>query len=182
VGDASFSSLYLNVEWMDVRALRRVLELAQAGLPVCLKRIPQEPGKVKSGEYARLLGDLQALPKVSGQFSELTDQPPLIQGDSLPWYWCRVTNAGTHYIFLAQPLSKDLVYPVYSGQSIMEKSVFRDLEFNVNGKTIREKVEFKPYQSVMLKISPDGKLEYLDIGFVPKTPVVREREEQRMYF
>jgi hypothetical protein len=64
----------------------------------------------------------------------------------------------------------------------MDKSVFRDLEFNVNGKTIREKVEFKPYQSVMLKISPDGKLDYLDIGFVPKTPVVREREEQRMYF
>ena len=38
-----------------------------------------------------------------------------------------VTEDGDYLIFLAQPLAKGLEYPVYSGQSKMEKSVFPHL-------------------------------------------------------
>ncbi|MEO5673797.1 MAG: glycosyl hydrolase [Chitinophagales bacterium] len=186
VGDAEFSVLYIDVEYMDVRALKKVLEFAKQGLPVCLKRLPKQPGFVKSPDCARMLQELSSLKNVSGKFENVVQHPPLIQGDSLTEYWCRVTEDGTYYLFLAQPISKDLKYPIYSGLSLMKQSEFRELTLNIptNGglKVIRKKFEFKPYQSLLLKITPDGKMESIDITFVPKDPVVRPREKQKMNF
>lgn len=182
VGDAQFSLLYIDVEYMDVRALKRVLEIAKQGLPVCLKRAPKQPGKMKSIGYEDMLTELSSLPNISGDFNKLIQHPPLIQGESLPEYWCRVGEDGSHYIFLAQYPAKDLRYPVYSGQSAMQQSDFEELTLHVNGHSITQRFEFKPYQSLMLKISPKGEMEMMDITFVPKDPVIREREEQRMYF
>ena len=64
----------------------------------------------------------------------------------------------------------------------MKQSVFRELTLYTNGKTIRQKFEFKPYQSLMLKITADGEMEVVDITFIPKDPIVRPRESQKMYF
>ena len=36
VGDAAFSLLYLDVKYMDIRALKPILKLAKEGLPVCI--------------------------------------------------------------------------------------------------------------------------------------------------
>ena len=182
VGDAQFSSFYVDVEYMDVRALKKVLAFAKEGLPVCLKRLPKQSGFMKLPEYERMLNELAALRNVSQKFEQVVQHPPLIQGDSLPEYWCRVEKDGTHYLFLAQPFSKDLKYPVYSGQSLMKQSVFRELTLCINGKTIRQKFEFKPYQSLMLKITADGEMDFVDITFIPKDPIVRPREPQKMYF
>ena len=71
---------------------------------------------------------------------------------------------------------------MYSGQSKMEKSVFRTLEFNFNGKKEKKNIEFNPYQSVLLKFSSKGEIEEVDIQFVPEDPIVRERMPQRMHF
>ena len=120
--------------------------------------------------------------KVKGIVNNSQEDHVLIQGDNLPEYWSRVGEDGTHYLFLAQLLSKDLKYPVYSGQSLMEQSDYRELTFNISGKTITQEFEFKPYQSIMLKISPKGKIEMMDISFVPKDPIVRPKEKQRMNF
>ena len=51
VGDAEFSSLYIDVDYMDIRALQRVLELAQQGFPICFKTLPSQPGKAKTSGY-----------------------------------------------------------------------------------------------------------------------------------
>lgn len=182
VGDAKFSTLYVDVDYMDIRALKKVLEFAKQGLPVCLKEFPKQPGFTKSPEYEKMLQELSALKNVSEDFQKIISHPPLIQGNNLPEYWCRVEEDGTHFLYLAQPLSKDLQYPVYSGQSLMKESTFRVLTLHVNGKTIQQEFEFKPYQSLMLKISPRGKLEFMDINFIPKDPLVRPREPQRTYF
>ncbi|HUM46795.1 MAG TPA: glycosyl hydrolase [Chitinophagales bacterium] len=182
VGDAQFSSLYCDVAYIDIRALKKVLEFAKEGLPVCMKRLPKQPGFLKSADYAKMLEELSSLKNVSPKFEQVVQHPPLIQGDSLPEYWCRVEQDGTYYLFLSQPLSKDLQYPVYSGQSLMKQSEFRDLELYVNGKTIRQKFEFKPYQSLMLKITPNGEIETIDITFIPKDPVVLPHEQQKTYF
>lgn len=182
VGDAAFSMLYIDVTYMDIRALKRVLELAKEGLPVCIKRSPIQPGKVKSENYSPLLDELRGLSNVSDDFRQVIDHPPLLDGEVLPEYWSRVEPDGTQYLFLAQLPSKNLLYPVYSGQSKMEVSDFVPLTISVNGHTISQTFEFKPYQSLMLKIFPDGELSYLDINFVPKDPVVRPREKQRMNF
>ncbi len=182
VGDADFSMLYIDVEYMDIRALKRVLALANQGLPVCIKRKVQQPGKAKSAEYQSILTELNALPNVFDEFKKSIDHPPLISGDSIPDYWCRVEADGTHYLFLAQWPSKDLAYPVYGGQSFMEKASVHDLTFHINGRSFEKNITFEPYQSVMLKVSPIGILTHVDIAFMPKVPVVRPRVEQRMYF
>lgn len=182
VGDASFSSLYVDVNYMDVRALERILELAKQGLPICLKQSPQQPGKTKAENYANMLQSLTALPNVSDNFQQVVAHPPLIQGDSLPEYWCRVEEDGTHLIFLAQWHAKDLLYPVYSGQSFMDQANEYQFIFNIAGKSVEQVVFFKPYQSVVIKISPAGDVSFEDISFVPKDPIVRPREKQRMYF
>ncbi|MEO1416708.1 MAG: glycosyl hydrolase [Bacteroidota bacterium] len=182
VGDAAFSTLYIDVQYMDIRALERILELAQQGLPICLKNTPQQPGKDKSNDFGKMLKDLQALSNVSNDFQQVIHHPPLIEGENMPEYWCRVEADGTHYIFLAQMPAKGLAYPVYSGQSFMDSSDQKMLTLHVNGHTIEETFEFAPYQSLMLKISPDGTWEFVDIEFVPKNPVIRPREPQRMNF
>jgi hypothetical protein len=93
-----------------------------------------------------------------------------------------VEEDGTHFLFLAQKASKNLKYPVYSGQSFMENSVVIKLNLHINGKTVKQEIEFKPYQSVVLKINPGGNIENVDITFNPKDPVVRPKEKQRMHF
>ncbi len=182
VGDAQFSMLYIDVNYMDVRALKRILAFAEKGLSICLKKLPTQPGQNKSPTYSDLLKKLESLPNVSDDFQKTINHEPLIQGDFIPQYWCKVEDDGTHYLFLAQTHSKDLKYPCYSGQSFMDKSEFRELTFHVNGKTITKNIEFKPYQSVMVKISPSDDFDLVDINFVPKDPIIRPREKQRMNF
>jgi hypothetical protein len=64
----------------------------------------------------------------------------------------------------------------------MEQSEFKELTFNINENIIQQTIEFKPYQSVMIKVSVDGHVEIIDIQFVPRDPIVRPHEKQRMYF
>lgn len=182
VGDAAFSMLYIDVDYMDIRALRRILELAEQGLSICLKKRPMQPGKQKSGEYSRLLDRLENQETVSPDLQWSIDHPPLIDGDRVPDYWCRVGDDGTHRLFLSQFPALDLKYPVYSGQSFMDSSDLCTLILHVNGKRIRREFEFKPYQSLLLRISPGGELEEMDISFIPGDPVIRPREKQRMHF
>jgi len=182
VGDLSFSLLYIDVNYLDIRALKRILQLAKEGLPVCIKQRPNQPGKSKSTEFSNMLNQLHALKHVSNNFTERIDHPALIQGDSLPEYWCRTTKDGTHYLFLAQWHAKNLQYPVYSGQSLATETKSMEFLLHVNGKSQKINVAFKPYQSVMLKIHPNGVIDFIDISFIPKTPIVRPREVQKMYF
>ena len=182
VGDAEFSALYIDVKYMDIRALERVLHFAKKGLPICLKNNPTQPGKKKSNNYNNIITQLKLFKNVSSDFQKVVNHPPLIQGENLPEYWSRVEADGTHYLFLAQMLAKDLKYPVYSGQSHMDKSDIKELTFYINGKTIQQNLEFKPYQSLMLKITPDGEVELMDITFTPKDPIIRPKEKQRMNF
>ncbi|MDG2455555.1 MAG: glycosyl hydrolase [Bacteroidia bacterium] len=182
VGDASFSTLYIDVDYMDIRSLTRIVHLAQQGLPVCIKNSPEQPGKVKNSTYTSLLSRLMLLPSVSQTFEKTTKTLPLLQADSLPQYWCKVDNAGNAYVFLAQWKAKNLVYPVYAGQSYMKSNNHLQLTINYNGKQSEVDVLFRPYQSVLLKISPDGKTTFLDIEYTPKNPEVKPREKQRTYF
>jgi hypothetical protein len=167
---------------MDIRALRRIVQLAKEGLPVCLKQIPEQPGQVSSEEFASLMDVLTSFPHVSSEFSKVVSHKAFITGIDLPDYWCRVDDKGNYIIFLAQPLAKDLRYPVYGGQSWMDTAEVRNVEFSVHGKSIPYTVTFDPYQSVLLRISPGGQIETIDITFVPRTPEVRPREPQRTYF
>ena len=71
VGDAKFSMLYIDVEFMDIRAVRRVIQLAKSGLPVCLKREPKQPGHIKSPGYNALVDEMSSLKNVSSDFQKI---------------------------------------------------------------------------------------------------------------
>ncbi|MBL4578506.1 MAG: hypothetical protein JKX74_08540 [Flavobacteriales bacterium] len=180
-GDAKFSTLYINVEYLDSRSLDHVLDLAKQGLPVCLKRIPREPGKMKSGSFVERLEALQGLPNVNAEFEALPQQLPLIKGDSLPAYWCKVDSDGAHWIFFAHPLAKNLTYPLTSGQSRSGVRI-RNVEITVHGVTTEVRLEFQPYQSLLAVIADNGAPKFYDISFTPKDPVVKPKTVEKMYF
>lgn len=182
VGDASFSMLYIDVKYMDSQAVDRILELAKSGLPICIKNTPIEPSKVKNSYYGEILRELMSLPNVKQQFNEIKNTKPLLEADSLPNYWCKVDQDGNAYLFLAQWKSKNLTYPIYSGQSYSNVNLSMPLTINYNGNRSEIDILFKPYQSIMIKITPSGETELLDISFNPKHPIIRPREKQRTYF
>lgn len=180
-GEAGFSALYVDVEYMDSRALSRILDLARQGLPICLKGEPKEPGRVKIKGYQEKLDQLLSLENVSSDFQSLMDHDPLVQGDSLPDYWARVDGNDT-YIFFSHPLAKDLKYPVYSGQSFSDSVIKRKVIVTVGKESVELDLLFNPYQSLLLKIDQQGRTAFMDIGFVPKDPIVRPKEKQKMNF
>lgn len=182
VGDAVFSSLYVDVKYIDARALERMLELAKQGLPVVFKNKVTQPGKNKNPNYEKWQEELLALANVSSDFKTIVEHKPLLEGKQLPSYWARVLENGSLLLFLAQLSAKEVVYPVYSGDSFMDSSDTLELNINYRNHSIEKRIIFKPYQSVMLNISATGEVEYIDIDFVPKDPIIRAKEEQRMYF
>ena len=180
-GDAEFSSLYIDVDYLDSEALSAILDLARDGLPICLKKTPQEPGHTKSGDYAQRLEALSALPNVKSSFAETHPSPPLVTGDSLPDYWGRVTDEEL-YLFFAHPFCEGLKYPLTSGDSFTDSTFTRDVVVQIFEEEIPLSLAFKPYQSLMYRIDKRGKVETVDIEFVPKDPVIKERSKERMYF
>jgi hypothetical protein len=162
--------------------LKRIIELAKQGLPICLKQSPKQPGFTKTKGFGKMLEELKQLPNVSQDFAAVVDHKALIEGDSLPAYWAREQADGSLIIFLAQSRSKDLEYPVYSGQSIMKETEWKEVSFNYAGKSIQKRIAFKPYQSVALKLTRDGSLKFLDIEYIPEHPIVRPKEPQKSYF
>jgi hypothetical protein len=171
VGAQTFRALYLDVYYLDDDALDTILGLARAGLPVCLKRAPHQPGRSQSPTFEARLRALQALPNVSADFAKVAPGKPLVAGKDLPDFWARVDGDET-LIFFANPKAQNLHLPLRYGQSLATEALTRRVELNVGGRTLTSTLVFQPYQSILLSIGGDGTLRFLDIAFQPKTPVV----------
>lgn len=173
VGDASFSALHIDVDYMDVEALTTVLELARQGFPVCLVKPPGEPGKRKTPDHARMVAELTALENVSADWETVAVSKPLVTGQDLPDYFARVVGDEL-FIFFAHPRAQDLHLPLDYGQSFVAHDIEREVDVTVRGKTNTVSLVFEPYQSLMLKVDASGALNFVDITFVPRTPKVEE--------
>jgi len=112
---------------------------------------------------------LVSLPNVMEEFDKLITQKPLIEGENLPEFWCR-TDGEIVLIFLANPNSKGLKYPLAYGQSFQPETIIQQVIINFSGKSNPVELRFKPYQSLLLKMDKNGDIEFLDITFVPKIP------------
>lgn len=170
INDLSFNSLYLDVNFLDMASLEIILKLAKEGLPVTLKNVPSQAGYIKSGKFDEMLREFRQLPNVSQQFAQIVKQKPLIEGENLPEFWCR-TEGKTAMIFFANPLAKNLKYPLAYGQSFQPESITQMITINFGGKSIPHELIFEPYQSILLVINRDGVVDLQDITFVPKSPV-----------
>jgi len=170
VGDASFNSVYIDAEYLDYDVLKRVTELAEAGFPVTLKKDPAEPGSIKHEEWNILIETLRGLPNVSLQFTP--KEPPLVEGGRLLPYWAREKDHSL-YIFFANPTSRKLMFPIVYGQSFSDEIQMVDVTLHYDGKEYELNLRFEAYQSLLYKIE-NGKIEEVDISFIPKIPVVSE--------
>jgi hypothetical protein len=175
VGDLSFDALYVDVRYMDKATLQRLAELAAQGLPVCLKQVPGEPGLRKTGdEYEALVARLKQLDNVKTSWDAMKAIPPLVTGAEQFDYWCRETSDGL-YVFLANPKSRNLKFPLDYGQSLNKRKRVFNVVVNFRGKTIPVALEFDPYQSLLLRIDNDNRASLIDVSFTPKTPIYKAR-------
>jgi hypothetical protein len=184
VGDLSFSACYVDVRYMDISSLKRLTELAEMGLPLCLKQKPSEPGfHPRFAEYQTLLNRLSKLNNVKSSWQEMVQIPPLVAGNGIGDFWCRETEDGLT-LFFANHHSQGLKFPMEYGQSLNNKSDTVHISINFKNNIFPYTLVFKPYQSILLKLGTDGKISSDEIGFTPKKPifiprpkVVREKWE-----
>lgn len=165
-GDVEFSSLVVDVEWLDIEALREVVRLAEEGLPIVMAREPKQPGKNKSAEYAALYKQLMAFENAS-QTMDVVEQKPLVEGDNLPDFWCR-RDGDDLYIFFANPAAQRLTYPLRYGQAFEDEGSKREVIINTDAGARPLTLEFKPNESLMVKATDEGEVEIIDLGFTAK--------------
>jgi hypothetical protein len=161
VGSADFTALYIDSEWLDMDCLKDVLRLAKAGLPVCIKRKPGQPGFRKSAEHWKLVDELCSLSNVSSDLARVRRNPPLVElvnaapGARPPESWCR-TDGQTAHIFFANPKTREIKYPLSYGQSETKDEISVPVRISIFGKTHETTLNFKPNQSLMVEIWAGG--------------------------
>jgi hypothetical protein len=171
VGDARFRALYIDVEYLDYNALKKITELAARGLIVILKRDPKEPGTNKHPDYGALVVQLRKTKNVYEELPGLLT--PFISGRYLPRHWVR-NDSDTLYVFFPNPSTERIKFPVEYGQSLSSETKEANIIIYFQGKQVELDLKFAPYQSLMLKIV-DGEVQETDINFNPKAPVVKKR-------
>ncbi|MBR3412573.1 MAG: hypothetical protein IKG81_07785 [Bacteroidales bacterium] len=159
-----FKALYIDVEYMDRYALKEVLELARTGMPICMVRDPKEPGKVKHSQYAETVQTIRSCPNVSNDIS-IIDAKPLIEGESLPDFWCR-QDGNTYYVFFANPMTQTISYPLPYCYAFTDKGSVRHITVNHHGKSEPYTLRFKPMQSILLQIDARG-IHPIDLSYTP---------------
>jgi len=164
-GEARFYALYVDCQWLDGEALDEICRLAQSGLPVVLKQYPRQPGRIQRDDYSARLKTLGGLPNVKTQ---LTDHglAPLLEGKDLPWYWAREQEQEL-IIFFAHPLAREVKYPMRQGQADSSQLIEQRVAVRAFGRAVPLTLRFEPHQSLLLRVTPDGKVESLDIRYVP---------------
>ncbi len=164
----SFSALIIDVKYVDIASLRHILRLAKAGLPIVLAQTPAQPGRNKSPEYAEMLKQIKALPNVSQQpDAVLKSVPRLIEGKDLPEFWCREEN-GDKYIFIANPAACRMHFPLRYCQAFEDKGSVRDVVINTATGPKPMKLQFKPNESILLKVAANGSVEQIALNFKAK--------------
>jgi hypothetical protein len=169
VGDCAFPALLIDVEWLDGEALAEVVRLADAGLPVILRRPPRPPGKRPRGDYQALLEALVARPNVVVRLADAA-LAPLVSGDDLPPFWARRTDEAL-YLFFAHPKARELRYPMRYGQSLCGGRVSRRIVVDSGGVRFPLDLVFEPYQSLLVCVDRDGDVRLVDLRYRPPEPV-----------
>ena len=171
IGESRFEGLYIDCHWFDADALNEVLRLAESGLPVVVVRRPSQPGHNKSKEYSEKLKALLRLDNVVGGIAD-SHLTPLLEGDDLPPYWARDLGDSI-VIFFANPKAKEIAFPMQFGQALQQEDIRRVVTLKALGFAVELNLEFKPYQSILVKIGPGGQSTAIDIHLMINDPEVR---------
>ncbi|MCX6226552.1 MAG: glycosyl hydrolase [Bacteroidia bacterium] len=158
VGRCNFKSLYVDAKYLDYEVLKTMTELALEGFPICLKQKPEEAAYFQHADFEALATRLVELS--SADWSKVAVSKPLIEGADLPFFWCR-QEKNKYYIFFAHPIAKEFRYPVKYGQADTQETLIRSIKINFEGRSLEVNLAFKPYQSLLLEISSNGKYRFV---------------------
>jgi len=161
LGDAVFRSLLVDANWLDARALRALLRVARQGLVVCMLREPRQPGRARDAAWSELLRQLLAEAAVTHSIEQLPGSE-LIEGDGLPPFWCRV-DGDELVLFFAHPATVDVAYPLRHGQGLESGEEVRDVLLRWNGHELATRLRFLAGQSLLLRLSADGRLRHIPL-------------------
>lgn len=154
-GPAQFRWLFVDTEWLRLDSLHQLLRLGRQGLPICLARSPKEPGRNRHASYNQTLAELLALPNVHCDWRLSAPQPPLVSGEHLPDFWCTHLE-GIYHIFFAHPLARSIRYPMRHGHALDPSMHRRELQIQIGASQFPVPLEFRPHESILLRISPSG--------------------------
>ena len=132
-----------------------------------MAREPKQPGRNKFPEFAVLYKELMALSNVSTHPADVLKQKPLLEGEDLPDFWCR-QDGEEQYIFVANPAAKKLKYPLRYGQAFEDQGSVRNVVVNTVAGPQLLQLNFRPNESLVLKVNQEGKVEVIDLGFTAK--------------
>jgi hypothetical protein len=169
VGEASFPALLVDVEWIEAAALSEILRLARAGLPVCFRGHPAEPGARKSGAFERDLSALRSLPNVGEDLAQVCPRF-LVEASDLPEYWAR-RDRDDALFFFAHPKSRELAYPMGYGQSLCRETLARKVSLRPFGTAIEVDLTFAPSTSLLVTVGRTGGVKIEDLGYTPPEPI-----------
>lgn len=183
VNDMTFNALYIDASYLDLESLKAIYRLALEDLPVYLKNLPAQAGKIKDERFTVLMKQLLQLKNVHRDFTGTHQGKPLVEGKDLPEFWARTQNNELK-IFFANPTGKGLEYPLTYGQSLQKEVITRQVTIHFYGRTIPVRLDFEPYQSLLLHINKKGEWRFEDIVFKPKTPMqevseLKDHKQQR---
>jgi hypothetical protein len=144
----------VDAQFLDYDVLKTMVGLAEEGLPVCLKQMPVEAGYIKHPDFAQLADKLVGLS--SPDWGKVAVTMPLVEGDDLPYYWCR-KEGEKWFIFFAHPVAKEFRYPVKYGQAETTETQVRNVAINAGGKRTTMALTFRPGESLLLEIGKNGR-------------------------
>jgi hypothetical protein len=170
-GDATYQALYIKAEYLDYKVVKRLNELADKGLNIILKNEPREPGAVPHKDYSKWIDKLKKSKNVTTGLPK--NLSPFVAGNIIPRHWCRVEGEA-FYVFFPNPKADRIKFPLEYGQALESETKILPVELNFGGIKYNLDLIFDPYQSLLYKIEK-GKIERIDIAFIPKTPVVKAR-------
>lgn len=161
-GEAVFSAIYVDVEWLDAEALSALLRLAREGAYICVPRRPAAPGRRPPGDYGDRLVELMSQTSVTAELGTALRHPetglshsPLVSGRDVPEFWCRQVD-GDYHVFFAHPDTKRIRYPMaYEGWR-STTTVEREVSIHANGRERTVRLAFEPEDSMLVRISASG--------------------------
>jgi hypothetical protein len=173
IGNLDAPYLYVDSKYLDYKVLESLVKLAKDGLKIILKQKPENPSAVANAKYKTTLDQLISNKNVVSEIP--VDAKPFFKGKNIPQHWVR-KDGDSYYVFFPNPKSTRLKFPLEYGQSLNNETTNNDFTVNLDGKVYPLNLKFEPYQSLMYKLE-NGKIEQINIKFVPKTPVVKARPE-----
>jgi hypothetical protein len=163
-GNQVFEMLYVDVAYMDIKSLTRIMELAESGLPVCLKRKPLQAGRNKNTNFNELLEKLMAFEQVQENEMLLLKKAPLLSGEDLPDFWIR-EDKDTYWIFIAHPATRLVKYPMPYAFSDSLSNIEKNICLSISSEKRDMILEFRDGRSFMLQVNKNADYKLTELGW-----------------